>query len=369
LSEAAALYAKLGDYSDAPLRLRKLQLYLEADKWMKQGAADKEDRSQPWEEARARLEELLQLDPHFLDAPARLETARRWLALPQTYEHLLDAIDREDWQQAWPLFEQIRRVKPAYRRTQPLFKRAWPQIVQAGVTRIVAQDGKEMMYIPAGEFVMGSDRYDDEKPRHTVYLDAFYIDRYPVTNAEYKKFVDATGHREPVHWKNGKIPPGKETHPVVNVSWDDATAYAAWAGKRLPTEAEWEKAAGWDDLKKEQRVYPWGDRFDSAKCNSKESGIGGTTPVGKYSPQGDSFYGVADMAGNVWEWVNDWYDGGYYNNSPKENPQGPASGKYRALRGGSWSSDDYIVRAADRFRSDPSDIFINVGFRCARSVR
>jgi formylglycine-generating enzyme required for sulfatase activity len=167
---------------------------------MKQGAADKEDRSQPWEEARARLEELLQLDPRFLDAPARLETARCWLALPETYDLLLDAIDREDWKQAWPLFEQIRRVKPAYRRTQPLFERAWPQMAQAGVTRIVAQDGKEMMYIPAGEFMMGSENGDsDEKPRHTVYLDAFYIDRYPVTNAEYKKFVDATKHRPPSH--------------------------------------------------------------------------------------------------------------------------------------------------------------------------
>jgi len=369
LSEAAALYAKLGDYRDAPDRLRKLQLYLEADKWMKQGVADKEDRSQPWEEARARLEELLQLDPRFLDAPARLETARRWLALPETYDLLLDAIDREDWKQAWTLFEQIRRLKPAYRYTQPLFERTCLQMVQAGVTRIVAQDGKEMMYVPAGEFVMGSDRYGDEKPRHTVYLDAFYIDRYPVTNAEYKKFVEATKHRPPSHWQSGKIPPGRETHPVVNVSWDDAAAYAAWAGKRLPTEAEWEKAAGWDDIKREQRVYPWGDRFDSARCNSKESGIGDTTPVGKYSPQGDSFYGVADMAGNVWEWVNDWYDEEYYNNSPKENPQGPASGSSRVLRGGSWVNFDYFVRASDRSWSAPDDWDGSIGFRCARSVR
>jgi formylglycine-generating enzyme required for sulfatase activity len=370
LSEAAALYAKLGDYRDAPDRLRKLQLYLEADKWMKQGVADKEDRSQPWEEARARLEELLQLDPRFLDAPARLETARRWLALPETYDLLLDAIDREDWKQALPLFEQIRRVKPAYRRTQPLFERTWLQMVQAGVT--MDDDGKKilMVFIPAGECVMGSENGDsDEKPRHTVYLDAFYIDRYPVTNAEYKKFVEATKHRPPSHWQDGKIPPGKETHPVVNVSWDDAAAYAAWAGKRLPTEAEWEKAAGWDDLKKEQRVYPWGDRFDSAKCNSKESGIGGTTPVGKYSPQGDSFYGVADMAGNVWEWCADWYDEGYYKKSPKENPQGPASGSSRALRGGSWNDSDDSLRASNRGRYTPDDVDDDIGFRCARSVR
>ncbi|GAB4545841.1 MAG: hypothetical protein Fur002_20320 [Anaerolineales bacterium] len=369
LTEAAALYAKVGEYRDAPLRLRKLRLYLEAGRWMNEGSADKDERPEPWLQARACLEELLSLDQQFLDAPARLETVNRWIALPDTYGDLLDALDRDDWAQALPLFEQIRRVKANYQRTQILFERAWPQMVQAGAMTIVAQDGKEMVYVPAGEFLMGSETGgDDEKPPHRVYLDAFYIDRYPVTNAEYKKFVEAAGRKPPSHWENGKIPPGKETHPVVNVSWHDAAAYAAWAGKRLPTEAEWEKAASWDPLKNEKRVYPWGDRFDAALCNSRESSLGGTTPVGKYSPQGDSPYGAADMAGNVWEWCADWYDSGYYKNSPKQNPQGPKSGQYRVLRGGSWSLNDSLVRASYRRRDNPDDWDYYIGFRCSRSL-
>lgn len=370
LAEAAALYARVGEYRDAPLRLRKLRLYLEAGRWMNEGSAGKDERPEPWLQARACLEELLSLDPNFLDARARLETvnAAPSILLPETYDRLLDALDADDWAQALPLFEQIRRIKPDYRNTQALFERAWPQMVRAGATTIVAQDGKEMVYVPAGEFVMGSETgHADEKPPHRVYLDAFFIDRYPVTNAEYKKFVEAAGRKPPSHWQNGKIPPGKETHPVVNVSWNDAAAYAAWAGKRLPTEAEWEKAASWDPLKNEKRVYPWGDRFDAALCNSKESGIGGTTPVGKYSPQGDSPYGAADMAGNVWEWCADWYDSGYYKNSPKQNPTGPSSGPSRVRRGGSWYVSVNLVRASYRGRSVPDSWDDYLGFRCSRS--
>ena len=210
---------------------------------------------------------------------------------------------------------------------------------------------------------MGSNDNDDEKPSHTVYLDAFYIDRYPVTNAEYKKFVDATHHPPPEHWKSGKIPPGKENHPVVNVSWNDAVAYAQWVGARLPTEAEWEKAASWDDIKKEKRVYPWGNDFDASKCNTSESGIGDTTPVGKYSPQGDSFYGVADMAGNVSEWCADWYDENYYKNSPAQNPKGPDSRQYRVLRGGAFYDKSYGVRAAYRYGGYPDLRGGDRGFR------
>ncbi len=366
LHDAAVLFEKVGDYRDAPTRLHKIQLYLQADELMKQALAEKEERTEPWLDARACLEELLQLDAQFLDARARLETVNRWLALPEAYERLLDALDVDDWAKAFPLFEQIRSVKPNYKRTQTLFERAWIPMIQAGVTKKIGKDGKEMMYVSAGEFVMGSNDNDNEKPPHTVYLNSFYIDCYPVTNAEYKKFVDATKHSPPSHWQNGKIPPGKENHPVVNVSWHDAMAYAQWAGKRLPTEAEWEKAASWDGLKKEKRVYPWGDDFDANKCNSSESGIGDTTPVGKYSPRGDSFYGVADMAGNVWEWCADWYSENYYKNSPPENPQGPASGQYRVLRGGSWDDDSDYVRAAFRFNSEPDDRGGSMGFRCAQ---
>lgn len=361
LRQAAACYEKIGDYRDAPARLQKLRLYLAADDLIKQALADKDDRVEAWLDARARLEQLLQLDPRFLDAPAKLETTQRWLALPKAYERLLDALDVNDWAKAFPLFEQIRSVKPNYKRTQTLFERAMPQMVQAGVMKKIGKDGREMIFVPAGKFIMG-----EGGDAHEVHLDAFYIDRYPVTNADYKKFVDATNHAPPGHWQNGKIPQGIANHPVVNVSWDDATAYAQWAGKRLPTEAEWEKAASWDDVKKQKRVYPWGNDFDASKCNSSESGIGGTTPVGKYSPQGDSFYGVADLAGNVREWCADWYDDNYYKNSPKENPKGPASGQYRVLRGGSWGAQQYGVRAADRGDYVPDDRTLDVGFRCAQ---
>ncbi len=349
LREAAARFEKIADYRDAPARLQKLQLYLAADDLMKQALADKDDRAESWQDAHARLEELLQLDPQFLDARAKLATTNRWIALAEIYERLLDALDIDDWAKAFPLFEQIRRAKPNYKRTQTLFERAWSPMVQAGVTKKVDKDGRELLLVPAGEFMMGGNEgSDDEKPPHTVYLDAFYISRFPVINADYKKFVDAAKHSPPSHWQNGKIPQGKENYPVVNVSWDDATAYAQWVGKRLPTEAEWEKAASWDDIKKEKRIYPWGKDFDVSRCNSSESGIGDTTPVGKYSPQGDSFYGVADLAGNVWEWCADWYDENYYKNSLKENPKGPASGQARVLRGGAFDFGSDYVRAACR---------------------
>ena len=220
------------------------------------------------------------------------------------------------------------------------------------------KDGKEMILIPAGEFEMG-----EGKEAHKVYLDAFYVDRYPVTNAEYQKFVAATKHAIPEHWSNGRIPTGKENHPVVSVTWQDAVVYARWAGARLPTEAEWEKAASWDDAKKEKRGYPWSNEFDANKCNTSESRIGDTTPVGKYSPQGDSFYGVSDMAGNVWEWCADWYDETYYKNSPERNPQGPDSGQLRVLRGGSFLDVAYLVRCAFRGRGSPVDGGWYSGFR------
>ncbi|MBI5303701.1 MAG: SUMF1/EgtB/PvdO family nonheme iron enzyme [Chloroflexi bacterium] len=227
---------------------------------------------------------------------------------------------------------------------------------------------KEMILVPAGEFVMGDDKGGkDEKPSHKVFLNAFYISRYPVTNAEYKKFVDATKHRIPRHWQNEEIPTGNENDPVVYVSWEDAVGYCKWAGVRLPTEAEWEKAASWDDAKKLKRVYPWGDEFDADKCNTSESKIGDTTPVGKYSPQGDSEYGVGDMAGNVWEWCADWYDGNYYKNSPAQNPQGPDSRSQRVLRGGSWNLSRDFARCAIRDHVNPHNRSYVIGFRVAES--
>jgi formylglycine-generating enzyme required for sulfatase activity len=224
------------------------------------------------------------------------------------------------------------------------------------------KDGKEMILISAGEFLMGSDTSEDEKPRHKVYLDAFYIARYPVTNADYKRFVDTTQHAPPAHWKNGKIPQGKENHPVVYVDWNDAVAYCKCAGVRLPTEAEWEKAASWDDAKKEKRVYPWGKEFDKNKCNSAESKIGDTTPVGAYSAKGgDSAYGVADMAGNVWEWCSSLYhEYPYRADDGRENMQGSNP---RVLRGGAFSNTGNYVRAACRDRVNPDFRYRRNGFR------
>lgn len=235
-------------------------------------------------------------------------------------------------------------------------------------SRLTNKAGQEMILIPAGEFLMGSndadkEARDNEKPQHTVYLDAFYISLNLVTNGEYKRFVEATKHRAPGHWKKGSIPNSKEEHPVVIVDWNDAVDFCKWAGGWLPTEAQWEKAASWDEAYKRKRRYPWGDAFDASKCNSYESNIGDTTPVGKYSPQGDSAYGVRDMAGNVWDWCADWYDDRYYEGSPGENPPGAASGNYCVVRGGAFGDGSRLVRCAFRSRLYPYFRHPDRGFR------
>jgi formylglycine-generating enzyme required for sulfatase activity len=169
----------------------------------------------------------------------------------------------------------------------------------------------EFILIPAGTMIMGSDpardhdAQTDEIPAHTLDITDFYIARYPVTNAQYRKYVEDTGHRPPLFWKDGAMPAGLEEHPVVGVSLQDAVAFCAWArGKtglpvRLPTEAEWEKAARGTD----GRLYPWGDQWEKGRCNSREAKLGATSPVGQFSPAGDSPYGVAEMGGNVQEWL------------------------------------------------------------------
>jgi len=228
--------------------------------------------------------------------------------------------------------------------------------------------------VPAGEFSMGSEEYDDEKPRHQVYLDAFYIDKYEVTTAHFQQFVQATGHRtqaerggDSATWRaprgSGSSIAGLEQHPVVQVSQDDAKAYCTWAGKRLPTEAEWEKAAWGTD----GRTYPWGNQFDSRQGNF-EGKNHGTVPVGSYE-EGKSPYGAYDMAGNVWEWVADWYDENYYRNSPARNPQGPVSGDKAVRRGCGWAANKALdVRAPTRDWRAPAGWYGNVGFRCAKTL-
>ena len=226
-----------------------------------------------------------------------------------------------------------------------------------------------LVRVPAGGFQMGSvvarDQLapDAELPPHPVRLSEFHIGRYPVTNTQYQAFVQAAGRRVPDHWERGRIPGGKANHPVVNVSWQDALAFCGWLAQesgqpiRLPTEAEWEKAArGMDG-----RIYPWGDEPpDESRCNFN-SHVGDTTTIGRYSPQGDSPYGCADMAGNVWEWCQSLYRPyPYQAGDGREDldQQGP-----RVLRGGAFLHDAGSVRCAYRNGGDPS-YWLNIrGFR------
>ena len=249
-----------------------------------------------------------------------------------------------------------------------------PEILGVGSTMISEKDGMVMIYIPAGEFQMGSETgSSDEKPIHKVYLDAFWIDQTEVTNAMYAKCVAANECDEPVrgssYTRNGYYGnPEFDDYPVIYVSWEDAKAYCSWADHRLPTEAEWEKAAGWDAEAGAQRIYPWGDSIDGRYANYN-SNVNDTTAVGNYK-KGMSFYGAYDMAGNVWEWVGDWYVNDYYANSPATNPLGPETGNLRVLRGGSWGDLGINLRSANRSENYPSfaGSYNAVGFRCARDV-
>jgi len=218
----------------------------------------------------------------------------------------------------------------------------------------------DMVYVPAGNFTMGSSSGEsDEQPVHTVYLSPYYIDKYEVTNSQFAGFLSAGNgshyYSSMMITQSGSTytsQSGYGNHPVVYVNWNGAKAYCEWAGKRLPTEAEWEKAARGTD----GRTYPWGEADPSASpyranyylgTNGAGDGYQETAPVGSF-PAGVSPYGAYDMAGNVWEWVADWYNSTYYSSSPSSNPQGPSSGTYRVMRGGSWDGTTDYLRAADR---------------------
>lgn len=217
-----------------------------------------------------------------------------------------------------------------------------------------------MIYIPEGWTVIGSNSGDPgEMPPHKVHVAAFYISRYEVTNQEYAEFVHATGHAPPRHWTDGAIPPGLETHPVNWVSFVDAEAYCLWKGGRLPTEEEWEYAAHGP----KPRLYPWGDTFDSNRANTWESNRHDTAPVGSY-PQGESPFGVEDMAGNVFEWVNSFfraYPGAKIHLKEFDR-------HLRVLRGGSWNFNAYYARTTHRFARSGAEIGRSFGFRFARDA-
>ena len=243
----------------------------------------------------------------------------------------------------------------------------------------------DMVLIPAGEFQMGSNSNLDEKPIHAIYLDAYHIDRYEVTNAEYKKFVDANPQWQKdqiprefhdgyylADWFGNDYPNGKDNHPVVFVSWYAAMAYAKWAGKRLPTEAEWEKAARGGLIDKK---YPWGDSIDPTNANYYDGSDKEITPIGSYPANG---YGIHDMAGNVREWCLDVYDKDFYKNSPRENPIAGAEKPDevmdnslemkgdRVVRGGSWLSSAELLRISNRNWRAPTATNPNEGFRCVK---
>ena len=254
-----------------------------------------------------------------------------------------------------------------------------------------------MIYVPAGEFLMGStdaevqeaiaecvsaladeskceSLHSREAPQHTVYLNTFWIDKTEVTNAKYRKCVDAGACQEPDAWDDTQF--NAPNQPVVRVSWFDAETYAAWVGGRLPTEAEWEKAARGTD----GREYPWGNTFDGSRVNfcdrncgyewkdqSADDGYTRTAPVGSY-PAGASPYGALDMAGNVFEWVADWFDAGYYSESPSNNPPGPASGENRVAHGGGWTMTGGVARCAFRSMFLPDTRSSFIGFRVVMEV-
>jgi formylglycine-generating enzyme required for sulfatase activity len=278
----------------------------------------------------------------------------------------------------------------------------------AGDVVISVQDGMRQRFVPAGEFRMGSLAsdplaYGDELPRHRVFLDAYWIDETEVTNAMFARFVAATGFKTMAEnldngqvfmlatlawetvsgtdWRHPRGPDtsitGMDSFPVGQMSWSDSAAYCQWAGRRLPTEAEWEKAARGDDA----RPYPWGNqpvagnRVNFADVHlgvdwndpSIDDGYTFNSPAGNY-PDGASPYGALDMAGNMWEWVADWDDVHYYARSPAKNPPGPATGQEHVLRGGSWWASARNVRTAlrDSAGDKPYDIY---GFRCAQSAK
>jgi len=216
-----------------------------------------------------------------------------------------------------------------------------------------------MVYIPGGEVTIGTNEgFSSEKPTHIVYTTGFYIDKYEVTNAQYKIFIDATGHPAPPHWKNGKFPEGQEDYPVVNVSYYDALKYAKWAGKRLPTEEEWEKASRGTD----GRIYPWGNEWEKNRANIRPVlGFGKPKPVGSF-PDGVSPYNVYDLCGNVWEWTTSWFQA--YPGNTISNPN--FGEKFKVIRGGSYKQSEIIAQSVRRDFLNPNDRRMDVGFRCAK---
>jgi len=266
-------------------------------------------------------------------------------------------------------------------------------VVNVGLTKVSPVDKMTLVYVPAGEFFMGTDNgMTDEQPLHKVYLDGYWVDRTEITNAMYADCVKAGNCGKPsslIFYNDAAY----ADHPVEYVSWNDAVNYCSWTGRRLPTEAEWEKVSTWDPFTNQQRVYPWGNEYDCSRGNFDDEteldaslmqdgkvgcdGFVRSAPVGSF-PNGASVYGALDLGGNVWEWVHDAFIEvdplgstiqNYYAISPFENPQGvdPSITDYRSMRGGSYNFTFGFGRSAYRLWYGLDDSYDGVGFRCALS--
>ncbi len=340
-----------------------------------QAEAKRQKRERQEHEARATADQLeaarqATLDAQSRGSQARRERLERTARLERMLAHLRD-----------PMWQGIGAIVAIAALAVALGAWLWTDIHAAlfpsptptlgiGSTRISEKDGMVMVYVPASEFLMGSTDSDsqaasDEKPQHKVYLDAFWIDQTEVTNAQYKQCVQAQECKASLYADDSRF--NGDNQPVVGVDWNDAKAYCEWAGRQLPAEAQWEKAAQGTD----GRIYPWGNQIatcEYAVMNDGGDGCGkgnAAWAVGS-KPKGNSPYGAFDMAGNVWEWVSDWYDEKYYGSSPPKNPTGPTSGQNCVLRGGSWDGGAQHVRAALRLEIAPELRDPYVAFRCSR---
>jgi formylglycine-generating enzyme required for sulfatase activity len=230
-----------------------------------------------------------------------------------------------------------------------------------------------MVFIPGGDYLRGRShalpddglKWDpvllqDERPVKRIKVDPFYLDAREVTNEQFAAFVKASKHRAPYNWAKGELPSGNERRPVAAVDWYDAKSYCEWAGKRLPTEAEWERAARGTG---EGHKFTWGEREPTKKDACFET-LGGPCEVGKLPA---NYFGLFDMAGNVWEWTADWYDRDYYKSAPEANPRGPEKGQYKVIRGGSWADVAKYLTNSYRSWARPLERSPNIGVRCAKS--
>jgi iron(II)-dependent oxidoreductase len=249
----------------------------------------------------------------------------------------------------------------------------WPWPVRAvEILKVIKEFDESMVEIPAGEFPMGTNRGEaNERPVHMVYLNTYFISRYEISNRQYRAFLENTSHPQPFFWNDWRW--NGDNYPVVSVSWGDANAFCQWLSEmtgqtwRLPTEAEWEKAASWVEKKKLKLMFPWGDLFEAGRANilGGKDGYERTAPVDSFK-EGVSPYGIYHLTGNVAEWCLDWFENDYYTYSPSNNPKGPKKSLYKSLRGGEWKSSNLVIQNTFRRGDWPNSRYNYNGFRVVR---